>query len=177
MQIEILGPRLRGDERILVLQLAGPIYPGMMRVCSFAIAAAMTAFVAAGLLSTPAPAQPSPSYGPPIALPEPWLANRQRSIASPQRPNVTKRTVRRLRGAEARRVYPLPDRRVVPSFIPGQAGPVTFPPLEPPRAAVPGAPPRLDTFNDRVSRCVHYGTATGVSGSDMAVYTHSCASQ
>jgi hypothetical protein len=112
-----------------------------------------------------------------IISPEPWLAPKYRSVVKPQRPNRTQRTVRRLRAIEARPVQPIRPMQVAPSFLSESRAPVTLPPPGLRQPAVPGAPPRIETYSDRVSRCVQYGTATGVSGSDMAVYTHSCAMQ
>ena len=109
-----------------------------------------------------------------IISPEPWLAPKYRSVAKPPRSNRTLRTVRRLRAIDARTAQPIRPMQVAPSFLSDSRAPVTLPP-EPPRSYVPGAPPRIETYSDRVARCVQYGTATGVSGSDMAVYTHSCA--
>jgi hypothetical protein len=98
-------------------------------------------------------------------------------VAKPQRTNRTRHAVRRLRAIEAQPVQPIQPMQVAPSFLSGSRAPVSFPPPEPPRPAVQGAPPRLETFSDRAARCIQYGTATGVSGSDMAVYTHTCAMQ
>src|SRR5258706_8642879 len=101
-----------------------------------------------------------------IISPEPWLAPRYRSVVKPQRPHRTQRAVRRLRTIEARQ--PIQPMQVAPSFLSGSRAPVMLPPPELRQPTVPGAPPRIETYSDRVSRCVQYGTATGVSGSDMA---------
>jgi hypothetical protein len=136
-----------------------------------AVAAAATALAATA--APPALAQRSPSYGPPIAMPEPWLANRRRSIAKPHRPNVTKHTVRRLRAAPPGVVIVQPE-PPSPSFLSVQPPPM---PPAPPRLALPGGPAPLDSFGDRAVRCIHHGTAWGVPGSEMPVYTHTCASR
>ena len=140
----------------------------MSRIPVLAALAAILVYFAPAAAS----AQRSPDYGPPIMLPEPWLAPKYQSAVRPQYPNRTKRAVRRLRVIQARPIQPVPQTRVVPSFLSGRSGVVSFPP-DPPR--VLGAPPSVETYSDRVSRCVHYGTATGVSPNDMAVYTHTCA--
>ncbi len=144
----------------------------MTRIPVLAAIAAIVVYLAPAAAS----AQRSPDYGPPIMLPEPWLAPKYQSVVKPQHPNRTKHAVRRLRVIRSEPFLPPPRMCVAPSFLSGQPGPVSFPP-EPQRVLVPGVPPRIETYSDRVSRCVHYGTATGVSGSDMAVYTHSCAMQ
>jgi hypothetical protein len=61
-------------------------------------------------------------------------------------------------------------------IVPGAPAPVPLPP--PPAAAgpqPPGAPPRLDTFSDRVSRCLHHGTVQGLQPGARDAYTRACA--
>ena len=70
-----------------------------------------------------------------------------------QRTNRTRHAVRRLRAIEAQPVQPIQPMQVAPSFLSGSRAPVSFPPPEPPRPAVQGAPPRLETFSDRAARC------------------------
>ncbi len=37
------------------------------------------------------------------------------------------------------------------------------------------APKKLDTFGDKVTRCIHYGGAAGVSGEQMGEFSRECA--
>jgi len=50
--------------------------------------------------------------------------------------------------------------------------PLPPPPASPPQQ--PNAPPRLDTFGDKASRCVHYGTSIGVKPGQIGQYTRDC---
>ena len=58
--------------------------------------------------------------------------------------------------------------------IPGAPNPI--PPPPPPLVApkLPGAPPRLDTFGDKVLRCMHHGGASGVPAGEIGRYTRQC---
>jgi hypothetical protein len=57
-----------------------------------------------------------------------------------------------------------------------QGGPTvrTLPPPPPATPQPPNAPPRLDTFGDKASRCVHYGTSIGVKPGQIGQYTRDC---
>ena len=59
--------------------------------------------------------------------------------------------------------------------IPGAPNPIP-PPPPPPLAApqLPGAPPKLDTFGDKVSRCMHHGGSSGVPAGEIGTYTRQC---
>jgi hypothetical protein len=45
------------------------------------------------------------------------------------------------------------------------------------RGASPGVyqPPRLDTFSDRRTRCLHAGSGYGLHGRQLSSYVHNCA--
>ena len=60
-------------------------------------------------------------------------------------------------------------------IVPGQAAPVPLPAPLVANPQPPAAPPRLDTFNDRVSRCVHFGAVQGLPAGARDAYTRSCA--
>jgi hypothetical protein len=60
--------------------------------------------------------------------------------------------------------------------VPGVLAPVPMPPA--PMANVPqppGSPPKLDTYSDRVSRCVHFGAVQGLPPGSRDAYTRACA--
>jgi hypothetical protein len=79
----------------------------------------------------------------------------------------------------------------VPAPVPAPAPPPPPPaarpsltpiPLPPPDAQIRAMPrldpqsiPRGESFSDRVSRCVHYGTANGVGAGDIGRFTAECA--
>ena len=55
-----------------------------------------------------------------------------------------------------------------------------MPPPEPPVITTPGGrdvPARLDTFSDRTTRCLQYGTSIGVPADQIADYVKRCALQ
>ena len=58
--------------------------------------------------------------------------------------------------------------------VPG--APPSIPPPPPPPASLqlPSAPPKLDTFGDKVLRCLHNGGANGLSGGEADTYTRQC---
>jgi hypothetical protein len=58
--------------------------------------------------------------------------------------------------------------------VPG--APPTIPPPPPPPQSLqlPGAPPKLDTFSDKVVRCVHHGGSYGVPADRIGTYTREC---
>jgi hypothetical protein len=59
--------------------------------------------------------------------------------------------------------------------IPGTYGPVTtMPPPVYSAPRLPNAPQPLDTFGDKVSRCVHYGSSQGVQPGQIGQYTREC---
>lgn len=61
-------------------------------------------------------------------------------------------------------------------IVPGSPG--TIPPPPPPAplsgTPLPGAPPRLDTFQDKAVRCVHHGSRFGVPAGQIGEYTRNC---
>ena len=59
--------------------------------------------------------------------------------------------------------------------VPGVQAPVLLPPQPVTNPQPPGQPPRLDTFNDRVSRCVHFGAVQGLGSGSRDAYTRACA--
>ena len=65
------------------------------------------------------------------------------------------------------------------NVAPAPFGP-TVPPLSPPPPPVvnpisPNSQPRLDTFSDKVTRCLHYGGTQGLTGGDLSAYSRACA--
>jgi hypothetical protein len=59
--------------------------------------------------------------------------------------------------------------------VPGTYGPVTtMPPPVYQAPRLPNAPPRLDTFQDKATRCVHYGASQGVQPGQIGQYTREC---
>ena len=71
------------------------------------------------------------------------------------------------------------------NFAPAPYGP-TVAPLPPPPPPVvnpvspnlsnsPSSQPRLDTFSDKVSRCLYYGGTQGLTGGDLSAYSRACA--
>lgn len=71
------------------------------------------------------------------------------------------------------------------NVAPAPFGP-TVPPLPPPPPPVvnpispnslntPNSQPRLDTFGDKVTRCLHYGGTQGLTGGDLSAYSRACA--
>jgi len=58
--------------------------------------------------------------------------------------------------------------------VPG--APPTIPPPPPPPQSLqlPGAPPKLDTFSDKVVRCVDHGANYGVPADRIGTYTREC---
>jgi hypothetical protein len=73
-------------------------------------------------------------------------------------------------------VPPVPDMSSrIPAPLP--------PPPQPPEIYGPGhpyqpqvfQPPHLNTFSDRVARCLHQGSAGGLRGGKISAYTRACA--
>ena len=62
-----------------------------------------------------------------------------------------------------------------PVFVPGQPAPVPVPPPPVTNSQPPGAPPKLDTFSDKVSRCMHYGGTIGLPPGQRDTYVRACA--
>jgi hypothetical protein len=66
-------------------------------------------------------------------------------------------------------------------IVPGAPVPIPLPPPPPPPVlVVPPAqgappPPRLNTFSDKVGRCVDYGAAQGLPPGQLDAYTRACA--
>lgn len=63
------------------------------------------------------------------------------------------------------------------STVPGTFGPVITtmpPPVYENAPRLPNAPKRLDTFPDKATRCVHYGTSQGVQPGQIGQYTREC---
>ncbi len=59
--------------------------------------------------------------------------------------------------------------------VPGVLAPV---PLPPPTIIVPqppNSPPKLDTFSDKVARCLHFGAAQGLQAGARDAYSRACA--
>ena len=59
--------------------------------------------------------------------------------------------------------------------VPGVLAPV---PLPPPTIHAPQAPnsqPKLDTFSDKVARCLHFGAAQGLQAGARDAYSRACA--
>lgn len=67
-------------------------------------------------------------------------------------------------GPAAPQSMPAPSQLRPPGPIPRAGGP----PVEVPRGGV------NDSAGDRASRCMHYGTAAGVSPGDIGAFTRSC---
>jgi hypothetical protein len=60
--------------------------------------------------------------------------------------------------------------------VPGVLAPVPLPP--PPTANAPqppNSPPRLDTFSDKVTRCLHFGAGQGLQAGARDAYSRACA--
>ena len=58
--------------------------------------------------------------------------------------------------------------------VPGQAAPVPVPPPPPTNPQPRGAPPKVDTFGDKVTRCLHYGGTIGLPPGQRDAYTRAC---
>ena len=48
-------------------------------------------------------------------------------------------------------------------------------PLPPNLSNSPNSQPRLDTFGDRTTRCLHHGATQGLTGGDLSAYSRACA--
>jgi hypothetical protein len=61
-------------------------------------------------------------------------------------------------------------------IVPGSPGTIPPPPPPAPLSGTPppGAPPRLDTFQDKAARCVHHGSSFGVPPGQIGEYTRNC---
>jgi hypothetical protein len=60
-------------------------------------------------------------------------------------------------------------------IVPGQPAPVPPPPPPVVNPQPPNAPPRLDTFSDKVGRCLHYGGMVGLPPGQRDAYVRGCA--
>ena len=58
--------------------------------------------------------------------------------------------------------------------IPGAPNPIPPPPPPLVGPQLPGAPPRLDTFGDKVQRCMLHGGVSGVPAGEIGTYTRQC---
>jgi len=56
--------------------------------------------------------------------------------------------------------------------VPG--APVSLPPPPLVNPQPPGTPPRIDSFSDKTTRCLHYGATQGLTGGDLSAYSRSC---
>ena len=68
----------------------------------------------------------------------------------------------------------MPTAAALAQPIPGASNPI--PPPPPPLVAppLPGVLPKLDTFGDKVLRCMHHGGASGVPAEEIGRYTRQC---
>jgi hypothetical protein len=60
--------------------------------------------------------------------------------------------------------------------VPGVLAPVPLPP--PPTINAlqsPNSPPKLDTFGDKVTRCLHFGASQGLQAGARDAYSRACA--
>ena len=62
-----------------------------------------------------------------------------------------------------------------PVYVPGQPAPVPPPPPTPSNPPLPNAPPKLDTFGDKVIRCQHYAGTIGLPPGQIDTYVRGCA--
>lgn len=61
-------------------------------------------------------------------------------------------------------------------IVPGQPAPVPVPPPPPTNPLPSGAQTKpLDTFSDKVSRCMHYGGTAGLPPGERDAYVRGCA--
>jgi hypothetical protein len=58
--------------------------------------------------------------------------------------------------------------------IPGAPNPIPPPPPPLVGPRLKGAPPRIDTFSDKVLRCMHHGGNAGVPAGEIGRYTRQC---
>jgi hypothetical protein len=72
-------------------------------------------------------------------------------------------------------VLPVLAQGVIP--VPGVQSPVPLPPPPPVSNAqqLPGTPPKLDTFSDKVARCLHFGASQGLQAGERDAYSRACA--
>lgn len=60
--------------------------------------------------------------------------------------------------------------------VPGMLAPVPLPPPPIPSAQqAPGAPSKLDTFSDKMTRCLHFGASQGLQAGARDAYSRACA--
>jgi hypothetical protein len=59
--------------------------------------------------------------------------------------------------------------------VPGVLAPVPLPPQPAVNPQPPGALPRLDTFSDRMARCLHFGATQGLQAGARDAYSRACA--
>jgi hypothetical protein len=61
-------------------------------------------------------------------------------------------------------------------LVPGVLVPVPLPPPSTTNAPQsPNSPPRLDTFSDKVMRCLHFGATQGLQAGARDAYSRACA--
>jgi len=58
--------------------------------------------------------------------------------------------------------------------VPSAPGSVPLPPPPLVNPQPPGTPPRIDSFSDKTTRCLHYGATQGLTGGDLSAYSRSC---
>jgi hypothetical protein len=58
--------------------------------------------------------------------------------------------------------------------IPGAPNPIPPPPRPLVGPKLPGSPAKLDTFGDKVLRCMHHGGSSGVPAGQIGRYTRQC---
>lgn len=68
-----------------------------------------------------------------------------------------------------------PWQQVAPLAPPPQPTPSPLPPRSPNSINAPISQPNVDTFGDRVTRCLHYGAGQGLTGGDLSAYSRACA--
>jgi hypothetical protein len=70
---------------------------------------------------------------------------------------------------------------VLPAFgqnsvtVPGVSAPVPLPPQPTVNPQPPGSPPRLDTYGDKATRCLHFGASHGLQAGARDAYSRACA--
>ncbi len=67
---------------------------------------------------------------------------------------------------------PPPYTQVAPLAPPPQPTPS---PLPPNLSNSPNSQPKIDSFGDRTTRCLHYGATQVLTGGDLSAYSRSCA--
>ncbi len=62
-----------------------------------------------------------------------------------------------------------------PIYVPGQPAPLPPPPPPQSNPPLPNAPPKLDTFGDKVIRCQHNAGTIGLPAGQRDAYVRGCA--